>query len=92
MVSGRSYGVRDILFVILPPYNLSFSALIGGGLSNPGHHFPTLFKGDFWKDHPYFLPCLVVGIIVIVSLLLVFIFFKEVSYPSVQISSDLILY
>jgi len=55
----------------------SIGALIGGSLSNPSRHFPGLFKGDFWKYYPYFLPCFVIGIFAIVSFLSVLITFEE---------------
>ncbi|KAF8637710.1 hypothetical protein AX17_002632, partial [Amanita inopinata Kibby_2008] len=55
----------------------SVGALIGGNLANPSSRFPSVFKGDFWKQYPYFLPCFVVGIIGVVSFFCVFFFFEE---------------
>ncbi|KAG6860740.1 hypothetical protein C0995_008004 [Termitomyces sp. Mi166 len=32
--------------------------LMGGTLSKPAERFPYMFGGRFWKEYPYFLPCL----------------------------------
>jgi len=61
----------------------SIGALIGGSLANPSRHFPGFFNGDFWKQYPYFLPCLAVSMIAVVSFVFVLFFFKEtVANPS----------
>ncbi|KAF8878527.1 major facilitator superfamily domain-containing protein [Infundibulicybe gibba] len=35
--------------------------LIGGSLSRPHERFPSVFTGQFWMGHPYFLPCVAVA-------------------------------
>ena len=55
------------------------SPLIGGSLAEPSHRFPNLFSGYFWKQYPYFLPCLAAAIVILISLLVTLFFFKEVS-------------
>ncbi|KAJ3565405.1 hypothetical protein NP233_g7653 [Leucocoprinus birnbaumii] len=51
--------------------------LIGGSLSNPQKRFPTIFTSDFWKEYPYFLPCLVAAGGVFVATTVTFLFFEE---------------
>ena len=52
--------------------------MIGGSLSHPHERFSKTFPGSFWKDYPYFLPCLVSAIYVLFALLITLIMFKEV--------------
>ncbi|KAF8331797.1 major facilitator superfamily domain-containing protein [Amanita rubescens] len=55
----------------------SLSSFIGGGLARPSDRFPDVFTGQFWKQYPYFLPCLVVAVITILSILIVIFSLKE---------------
>ena len=57
------------------------SSFIGGGLARPGDRFPNVFTSQFWKQYPYFLPCLVVAMITIQSFLIVQFLLKEVVRP-----------
>ncbi|KAJ6553597.1 major facilitator superfamily domain-containing protein [Mycena vulgaris] len=41
--------------------------LIGGSLARPHDRFPELFSATFWKEYPYFLPCLATGSFVFLS-------------------------
>ncbi|KAK7032774.1 major facilitator superfamily domain-containing protein [Favolaschia claudopus] len=45
----------------------SVGPLIGGNLQRPHERFPLLFSGKFWREFPYFLPCLVTGSLVFLS-------------------------
>jgi len=69
-------------------YNLKFSSIsptrsvigpvIGGFLAEPLKHYPSAFSGsDFWIKFPYFLPNLVVVILLFFTLLSGFLFFEE---------------
>jgi hypothetical protein len=51
---------------------------MGGALSKPHDRFPGLFSGSFWKEYPYFLPCLATSSFVIVAFFITLVFFKEV--------------
>ncbi|KAF9560725.1 MFS general substrate transporter [Agrocybe pediades] len=51
--------------------------LIGGSLSRPHERFPKLFSWTFWKEFPYFLPCLVGSAFTLASFLLTLFCFKE---------------
>ncbi|PFH46776.1 hypothetical protein AMATHDRAFT_7417 [Amanita thiersii Skay4041] len=53
--------------------------LIGGSFSRPYEQFPEVFGTEFWKRHPYLLPCIVVASFVLVTVLLTVFFFKETS-------------
>ena len=52
--------------------------MIGGSLSHPYERFPKVFTGSFWRDYPYFLPCLVVSMYIISSFLIALFMLKEV--------------
>lgn len=58
--------------------NRFFSPLIGGSLSRPHERFPKYFSGAFWKEYPYFLPCLVASGYVLCAFVVTLFLFKEV--------------
>jgi hypothetical protein len=60
---------------------------IGGSLARPSDRFPALFGGQFWKQYPYFLPCLCVAVIVAVCFATTLFFFNEVSQAGFGSSS-----
>ncbi|KAJ7760686.1 major facilitator superfamily domain-containing protein [Mycena maculata] len=71
---------RPDAFALIPivwAIGASSGALIGGSLARPHERFPELFSGSFWRDFPYFLPCLATGTFVFLSFLLVLTFFRE---------------
>lgn len=37
-----------------------------------------MFAGQFWKDYPYFLPCLATAGITAISFVITLVWFKEV--------------
>lgn len=51
---------------------------VGGTLAKPTERFPKFFSGDFWRQYPYFLPCLVAATLVFTSFLITMSLFKEV--------------
>jgi len=55
-----------------------YRPLLGGPLSHPQEHFPKIFGGTFWKEYPYFLPCLVTASYVLFAFLITLFFFREV--------------
>jgi len=59
---------------------LSIRPLLGGSLARPSDHFPTIFTGGFWRQYPYYLPCLAAGIFVLLALIIVAAFFQEVGF------------
>ena len=72
-------GVSSSFEVEMPsfPYEGS-SPLLGGSFSRPHEHFPNFFGGTFWKEYPYFLPCLIASSYVAFSFLIALLYFKEV--------------
>lgn len=63
------------------PNNNTSRPAIGGYLSNPVEHFPDVFSRiQFFKDFPYFLPCLISALYSGAICLIVFLFLKEVCY------------
>jgi len=56
--------------------------LIGGSLARPSDRFPNAFSAEFWKEFPYFLPCIASASIVFVFFVVAALFLKEVrGYP-----------
>lgn len=52
--------------------------MLGGLLADPVKHYPSVFQhGSMWEYYPYLLPNLVVGLLLVVSMLLGFLFLKE---------------
>ncbi|KAJ7115631.1 major facilitator superfamily domain-containing protein [Mycena crocata] len=51
--------------------------LVGGFLARPQDHFPRLFSGTFWREFPYFLPCLATGGFVFLTCFVVLALFRE---------------
>lgn len=58
---------------------LIISPFIGGVLSNPAEKYGSIFQNSVFSRHPYFLPCLVAGIIALSGVLIGYIYLEEVS-------------
>ncbi|CAA7266806.1 unnamed protein product [Cyclocybe aegerita] len=58
-------------------FGATMGPLLGGTLSKPHERFPKHFGGAFWKNYPYFLPCLVTSSYVLFSFMITLVFFKE---------------
>ena len=69
-----------------------FSPLLGGSLSRPHERFPKFFGGAFWKDYPYFLPCLITSSYVAFSFVFALLYFKEVRIYIMALSLCLICF
>jgi MFS family permease len=55
-----------------------FGAAVGGYLSDPVAKYPTLFQNSqFLKIYPYFLPCLISGLLNLGSALVAYFFLEE---------------
>lgn len=54
------------------------SALIGGWLARPHDHFPETFPGQFWSNNPYFLPCAMLAVVVVMGLATTAAYLNEV--------------
>ncbi|KAH0585504.1 hypothetical protein H2248_008740 [Termitomyces sp. 'cryptogamus'] len=63
--------------------------LIGGTLARPAERFPNAFKGTFWKEYPYFLPCFVTAVFVFIIFGITLIFLKETVPKSLGSSASL---
>lgn len=58
--------------------------MIGGFLSDPAGHYPSLFgEIDFFVNFPYALPCIVTGSISIIGSI-VGLFFLEETLPRIK--------
>ena len=67
----------------------SSSPLLGGSLSRPADHFPTIFVAPFWRENPYFFPCAVAATFALLSFILILLKFEEVGliYVSTMLRS-----
>ncbi|KDR66565.1 hypothetical protein GALMADRAFT_259085 [Galerina marginata CBS 339.88] len=65
------------LFLVLTTAGGALGFSIGGELAKPHERFPSVFVGEFWKQYPYFLPCLVVAIILATTFTSVLLLLKE---------------
>ena len=50
---------------------------MGGSLTRPNDRFPSVFTSQFWKEYPYFLPCVATAGFVFGSLIITAILFEE---------------
>lgn len=50
----------------------------GGLLSRPADRWPETFQGEFWTQHPYFLPCIIAAVYSISAFVFAFVGLKEV--------------
>jgi hypothetical protein len=67
------------LFAFFGNIGLFAGTLLGGALANPAQQYPSTFgKIQFFRDFPYALPTLVVGVLTIVTLLVTVMFVNEV--------------
>lgn len=58
----------------------TYSPLMGGSLSRPSERFPEVFGGNFWREYPYFLPCVATSSFVLAAFLVTLCLFKEVRH------------
>ncbi|KAF8325220.1 major facilitator superfamily domain-containing protein [Cantharellus anzutake] len=71
---------RAILFTFLPVAWISgftIAPFIGGSLQHPAQRFPAYFDHPFWREYPYFLPCLVAASFPILAFFIGIMFLKE---------------
>ncbi|KAF9048789.1 major facilitator superfamily domain-containing protein [Panaeolus papilionaceus] len=71
---------RADAFALMPvvwALGATMGPLIGGSLARPADRFPSVFTGTFWKEFPYFLPCLGTVLFVFVTFIITGLFFKE---------------
>ncbi|KAF9266382.1 major facilitator superfamily transporter [Marasmius fiardii PR-910] len=67
-------------FALLPvvwSFGATVGPLLGGYFARPQDRFPNVFKGRFWRDFPYFLPCLVASSYILTVFLISLVFLKE---------------
>ena len=52
--------------------------LLGGVLTDPAMRWPMLFSSGFWREYPYFLPCVAAASYSASAMVLSGVFLKEV--------------
>ncbi|CAG8557427.1 1999_t:CDS:10 [Ambispora gerdemannii] len=55
---------------------------IGGYLSHPADHFPSIFGNEFWRYYPYLLPCLVASSVSVTGLVVGYFMLLESHIPN----------
>ncbi|KAJ7698329.1 major facilitator superfamily domain-containing protein [Mycena rosella] len=78
--SNRAQGFAYVL--VAWDAGAALGPLVGGLLARPHDNFPRLFRGKFWNELPYFLPCLVTSGFVFLTFFVVFALFTEVHSPT----------
>ncbi|KAF8644746.1 hypothetical protein AX16_008301 [Volvariella volvacea WC 439] len=71
---------RAQAFALLPvvwSVGATLGPLLGGTLSRPHERFPHYFNNPFWKQYPYFLPCIASAVFVLIAFLITLVLFKE---------------
>ncbi|KAG8217332.1 major facilitator superfamily domain-containing protein [Butyriboletus roseoflavus] len=65
------------IYGLIWPLGSIVGPLIGGSFSHPADKYPQFFDHEFWREYPYFLPCLIAAIIAITGVILGFAFLEE---------------
>ncbi|KAF5379817.1 hypothetical protein D9615_005697 [Tricholomella constricta] len=73
--SNRAEGFS--LMPVVWAAGVTLGPLMGGSLSKPAERFPNVFGGNFWKEYPYFLPCIATSSFVFIAFTITLLFFKE---------------
>ncbi|KAL0573238.1 hypothetical protein V5O48_008726 [Marasmius crinis-equi] len=73
--SNRAEGFS--LMPVVWSIGATLGPLLGGTFARPQDRFPNAFKGRFWRDFPYFMPCIVVSSFILTVVLVSVIFLKE---------------
>ncbi|RDB26103.1 Efflux pump azaL [Hypsizygus marmoreus] len=73
--SNRAEGFA--LMPVVWATGATLGPIMGGTLSRPHERFPDVFRGNFWKEYPYFLPCIATSSFVFIAFAITWIFFKE---------------
>lgn len=73
--SNRAEGFA--LMPVVWAAGATFGPLLGGTLSLPHERFPRYFSHPFWRDYPYFLPCLAAASFVFIAMVIAAAFLKE---------------
>jgi len=63
-----------------------FRPILGGSLTRPNDRFPKVFTGQFWKEYPYFLPCVATSGFIFGCLIITALLFAEVGRPLLNIA------
>ncbi|EIW79418.1 MFS general substrate transporter [Coniophora puteana RWD-64-598 SS2] len=50
---------------------------VGGVLVKPADRWPHVFSNQFWREYPYFLPCLAASVFTVFAILVIALFLKE---------------
>ncbi|KAF8886149.1 major facilitator superfamily domain-containing protein [Infundibulicybe gibba] len=70
---ARAFSLIPVIWAT----GITLGPLMGGTFSRPHERFPTVFRGQFWIDHPYFLPCVVVASFIGFAFTVALLFLKE---------------
>ena len=79
--TGATLGYVTPADLLYQPSKLTlpFSPIIGGSLSRPAEHYPSIFGNwEFFKTYPYFLACSIPATFSAIACLVTFGFLKEV--------------
>ncbi|KAF9228644.1 MFS general substrate transporter [Gyrodon lividus] len=87
ITDSTNQAIAFPIYGLIWPLGSIIGPLIGGSFSHPASKYPEVFHHEFWKDYPYFLPCLIAATIAIIGVLLGYAFFEE-TLPSKRKQSN----
>ncbi|KIJ60665.1 hypothetical protein HYDPIDRAFT_43197 [Hydnomerulius pinastri MD-312] len=77
ITDSTNQAVAFPIYGLIWPLGSIIGPLIGGSFSHPASKYPEAFDYEFWRDYPYFLPCLIAAIVAIIGVILGYAFLEE---------------
>ncbi|KZT10758.1 MFS general substrate transporter, partial [Laetiporus sulphureus 93-53] len=77
------------LYDIVSAVGFALGPLIGGTFANPATEYPGWFDTPFWRNYPYFLPCLITTLLALVALFLAIFVLEETLPGRIALLKDL---
>ncbi|KAH7923425.1 MFS general substrate transporter [Leucogyrophana mollusca] len=65
------------LIILAWSTGVTLGPTMGGVLARPQDNFPHIFRGVFWAEYPYFLPCAMAASLSALTFICILVFLKE---------------
>ncbi|KAG9318274.1 major facilitator superfamily domain-containing protein [Chiua virens] len=76
MTDSSNQATALPIFGLMYPLGAIIGPLIGGSFSHPADKY-QIFDSEFWREYPYFLPCLIAAITAVIGVVLGYTFLEE---------------